>query len=223
MAVGDFPVDANVRRIGKHGRPPDGHPRRCQAKKNRTQVQCAQWAKKGEFYCKFHLRGAGKGGRNRGRMKNFYRKIQGKKLSEWMKLAEIADGDRKSLAGEVDVARALCAETVGMVSTVLDADQDKITEAQRLTVMSLAKDSLEHVSRLVERMVKVEAISSATMDADQVQGLLQRVLHVLAKELRDRNVPEAEEIHRAITESVEDLFVDDKAPNPSKRVHINIT
>lgn len=190
MAVGDFERDSRVTRTGlKAGGPPlPGHVRRCQAKKrNGTGEQCAQWALKGQDYCRIH------GGRRKarsqhfgGRMKGFYSKHATGRLKDMIEEAASIE-NRIDLAGEVDAARAFCLEAVKVCSLVLDPPKGvEISDTMKLSAVQIAQNSVEHVSKVVERMVKVMALSDSTFNAIQVDNICTTIINLLMKHLEDQ-------------------------------------
>jgi hypothetical protein len=186
MAVGDFPINPELKeRIGR--RPPEGHPGRCQSKRcNGSGHQCGQWAMHGHPYCVFHAR--------LGRPPKYLKKGTGSvgiydryaktTLLEAIRAMESDAPKREALDSEVDIARALTAESVKVTSAVLDpANSSKISNELKDNAIRLTMESLDFVSKLVERMVKVRTLSSATLSLRQVEDVCGSIIKLLRKKI----------------------------------------
>lgn len=216
MAVGDFPIDPNVPQT--YGPPADGAERRCQGKLRgfanpRRGEQCRKWALRGSRFCKTHGGTFTKNRKSQGRLKNFYSRFATGKLKDLIDQAA-NDDERASLAGEVDTARALCSEAITVVSKVMDPPEGvKLSDELKFGAMSIAQNSLEHVGKLVEKMVKVMALSESTFNHEQVDYICDKIIGILLIELEGED-----EKFQRIVEAIKDVRVVPKA-----NVQINIT
>ncbi len=128
MAIGDYPIDFTVtcsrdQDTGRWtgGPPPAGHYRRCQSKAHTTQDQCAHWALRGSFYCKYH---GGRRGLLTRRPRNTYAKFATDKLKDLLdEQNQLSPEERLTLINEIDVARALATQAVKMMSIACFPDE----------------------------------------------------------------------------------------------------
>lgn len=207
MAYGDFPIDPSVKKVGKGGVPPDGHAHRCQSKTSRGDgEQCKKWASKGQVYCRFHKGKAQSRNINNQRSMSFYSRHATGRLKEMIEAASEAE-DRLDIGDEVDTARALCQEAIKVCSVVMDPPIDPATgeprllpDQLRLTAVQVAQSSLEHVSKLVERMVKIMAMSEATFNSQQVDNICSGIINLLMRRLEDQP-----EVFDAIVKDIENM------------------
>lgn len=223
MAIGDFVRDPSKVRTQRY-KPPEGHPRRCQSFKRRERVQCSNWALKGYDFCRYHIGPQGRSSLTK--VKGLYGKVVKGRLGKFLEAAAI-DEERQSIAGEVDVARAVASEALAVVSKVINADEHpgvEVDESLKLAALSVARDSLEHVTRLVERMVKIDVMSKATLNAHQFDAILQRILNLIGLILTDEVPEKAQHILALITSGVNEVKIDEKREGDAgPTVSINIT
>ena len=182
MAVGDWNIDPSVKGDTTNvTNVPEGHPRRCQSK-NRWKLQCQQWARKGDVFCRHH---AGRGGKAK---RQYHMTLYGRRMSAKFKdiLVEHAKNEnRTSIDEEIDVARVLCEESIGLVDAVFfsERNEGKASDTSKLNVIEIAQKSLTHVAALCERMAKINALGTDTLDPNHVDWLMLRVVRIIEETL----------------------------------------
>jgi len=224
MALGDWPIDHSVQTRNKGvkggnkggsstsasapGLPPDGHPRRCQAK-NWQRLQCKQWAKRDQIYCWIHFK---KFKTSKQGMSYIYQLRAKKKLSDYLK--EISElNNRDDLSGEIDSARAISDRALHAFEKVCLAEDDgkEISSASKLGVMNFCLEAFTKVSALITAQAKINAINAIT--PEQMAFVNQQMISVLKKTL----LPANEDLFIEIVKEFDDLKI------PEKNMTINIS
>ena len=166
-------------RVG--GPPAEGHARRCQAA---TRVdpdrQCAQWARIGSHYCKFH--GGNQPRHKRSTMSSWYAKRAGPILQERLtELRESSPDERHSLADEIDLARLIAERSVCIYdNTVL---QDKGSPELKAAATDSLRSSLDHVTDIVAKAARVHAVSSSVVELEHIDYILAQVARLIEEEV----------------------------------------
>lgn len=105
-------------------------------------------------------------------------------LLDAIRAMESESPKREALDSEVDIARALTAEAVKVTSAVLDpANSEKLSNEFKDKAIRLTMESLDFVSKLVERMVKVRTLSAATLSLRQVEDVCGSIIKLLRKKI----------------------------------------
>jgi hypothetical protein len=223
MAVGDFPIDENMRGgPTEYPSPPDGHPRRCQAKrsKNSGGGQCRRWALADVPYCRFHGGGFCKPRPDRKWKENPYGRVSVGKLEVLLDMMGEMNVDKTDLAGELDVARALAAEAVERYSNLLDrsdADdkEDRPTDRELMGAARWVQNCTSKVSALAKRYVEIQALNRDTFSKDQVRYVIHTVISILSRHVLPAN-PE-------VYEKVCDKIAAIEPPSKDQEVVFSIT
>ena len=140
--------------------------------------------------------------KKRVRLRQYYARNAGQKLREVLQQMTEHEADRHSLAGEVDLARVQCQRAVAIYeATILDEGQDASPKLKGQAAKAL-RDSLTHVSQLVERAAKVDTLRATVGSAEavefvvaQLSSIVQRVLGEEHPELARRMMDEIDSIH----------------------------
>lgn len=212
MAIGDWPVDATVehRGFGKDGAlPPPGHVRRCQSR-NRWREQCRQWASRGSTYCRFHG-GARRNGREVKHVP-WYGRRAGSKLAEALEQYRKEGGEILRLDEEVHLARLLADKSfAAFEAACLDEESSKkVSDDVKAMAVVQARSALSHVAEVVERACKVKALSSATVSAEDIALLAQKMEEVVRRTLEKQGV--GEPIIQAVCEAIAGMDIPNKQP-----------
>lgn len=211
MAYGDFLIDPSVTLKGKKPQvhiAPEGHPRRCQAKRhpNWGGGQCRKWALKSRYYCLWHWKKY-KRSDMAGASEYIYHKRGTEKLK---KLLEQANENKlEDLQGEIDVARVMSAKAVEMVDSVIHSEKE-IRESTRLHMMQFVMSTIKMVSEIVEKQVKINALN--TMNPEQIEFMNSQIIRILRRYL----LPEQEETYVKVVEAFDEIKI------PGKEVQITI-
>lgn len=188
---------------GKGGPPPDGHPRRCQAK-NRARKQCARWALTTSNYCQFH------GGRRatqiivspRFRVPSFYGKYLGPKLTERVRAALSKSHEEQiTLYEELAVTRATACQALALAQPLWDpklaGKLDVETKAAIMTTLAHAMDA-----------VKDMVLAASKLEKEQSDKVSMKVVNLIVGQIiatiNDVCGTENEDLATAITKAIDD-------------------
>lgn len=154
--------------------------------------QCRKYANVGQHYCRFH----GRRLKLSSAPRSLYSLRATEKLKQLLERLESAPDDRKSLADEIDVARAFATEAVALAdravnSTNPDGTPKQIAESVKVTAIKIAQEALTHVALLIEKHAKVTAMSDGTLDATQVRALLDQVVRCVQQRVTSEEEREA--------------------------------
>lgn len=210
MAVGDWPIDATVTHRGfgvDGGLPQTGHPRRCQSR-NRWREQCRQWASHGSRHCRFHG-GAKRCGREVKHVP-WYGRRAGSKLREALEEYRKSGGELLRLDEEVELARLLADQSfAAFEAACLDEDgRKKTSDDLKAMAVVQARSALSHVTEVVERACKVKALSSATVSAEDIALLAQKMEETVRRTLEKQGVQES--VVKAVCDAISDMDIPNK-------------
>ena len=150
-------------------------------------------------------------------MPEFYQRFVGPTLKA--KLEEVAaegDEQRLSLANEVDTSRVLCGEAMRLYDACISAKELK--EEQRLKVANVLREALDHVSGLVERMAKVEAMKSDKISVQNVAWFAEKITRIILEEVE----PVSADCARRVVRRIADLKTLKDESGVAPRVTISI-
>lgn len=200
MALGDFPIDPTVKGVRRNPTVvPDGHPRRCQAKRhpNWGGGQCKRWALKKHFYCPWHQKKYKRSDMS-GTPEYIYHKRASVKLK---KLLEEANSQpMEDLQGEIDVSRVMSSRAVELMDKVLHSEKE-ISHGATLNLIEFTQKALKCVSELIEKQVKINALNS--LSPEQVEFVNAQIIKILRRYL----LPEQEDVYITIVDAFETIKV----------------
>ena len=152
--------------------PPEGHPRQCHARSQRTRRRCRRWALVGVDYCQFH------GGRRalyyktgKKRLPTFYSKYLGPKLKKRVEeLLKTPHDEQVSLYEELALARSMACEALALAAPVFENGNDLTPETRAKAVQVLGA-ALENVKDLV--------LAASRLEKDSADKVSLKVLHLV--------------------------------------------
>lgn len=166
-------------------RPRDGDPRRCHARKKRTDppVRCGKLAVRGYAYCLTHghrlgsKRGGARHTKNRSAaVVSFYAARVGASLKDRLEeMSRMEPGRRHCLADEVDLARLTCEQAVATFEAACFREQKASPELQAAAVATL-RCAIDHVSDVVSKAARVRQTSLETVDVEQLAFIVEQVV-----------------------------------------------
>lgn len=194
-----YPVDPTVRAVRESGaasgwvEPPDGHPRRCQARSRRMQRQCRKWALQGRRFCPTH--GTKPLYRN-ANVRGYYSQNAGPRLRQVLEeLRTAPPEERMSLADEIDLARMLTERHVRIFeATCVGEQSDKASDELKAAAIAGLRRALSHVSDMVTKAAKVRALHDGTVDAEGVDYIVAQVVKIVEDEIRDKDPSMADRV-----------------------------
>lgn len=165
---------------------------RCKTWIKKRAKQCGNWRVRGSNYCKRH--GAHRVGQLR--MPRYYRDCFGKTLKERFEgLMDAPHREMLALYEELALTRAAAAESIKIASVALDAS--KTLEGKQLA-LSLINDACVAVGEMVERVSKVESISTDAVSMNVVDLFIQQICRAAYKACGDEHVDIAKRIEAEI-------------------------
>jgi len=190
VALGDFPRDPNVKaEFGKAA--PDGHMRRCQAK--RRNGQCKYWALRDDHYCKWHSLSRTKKKKDSmvSSPRNKYVRESRPKLKKLLQKYEDTPADEKmKLLDELDMARLMVERSVKIYeATVVDPDPEKkheITPELVAASTRMLRDALDQVQRLAGAQSKIVALAADTLSMAQFADVMDKIVDRIGFFLEDQ-------------------------------------
>lgn len=181
---------------------PDGHPRRCQAKR-RDGEQCRTFALHFHSFCGFHHRKSGRARRDRNWM-SWYGRQAGSKLREALDEMRRDGGELHDLSEELVAARLLCERSFVLFErSCLGPDAEKISMDLRALATAQARESLSHVAALVERSAKVRALSTSVIQPEDIQLIADEMVATTLRVLRAAGV--SEQVQDDVSKAVADM------------------
>lgn len=206
---------------------------RCQAKsKGKSReigqwAQCHKWAIKGERFCQKHHR-------RRGSRKGFVRtqEFKGSHLASIYtrratvnfqtlldELEKAPPEERLRLASEIDVTRAACERAVLLFSRACFPDspeKDTASVETKLAVQKMLHESMEYLSKLVERYTKIMAISEASISIEHLAMFREQMARAIIGAL----MPEHEDLVEKVLAAMKAVRLPEKQ---KASVQISIT
>ena len=194
------------------------HPRRCQAanafltEKEGKPIQCGRVAIKDRDYCARH--GGKQPSYNKAvSQRRWYSKHAGPTMRAALEeLAAAPPDERISLEAEIDMARLISVEAVGMFDKICvqgltggATGDDAI--ALQIKAGQACKDALTFVSNIIDKAAKVRATSQGTIDVELVGYIVHQVQAVMERHITP--LPNGKELIDAIAISLKGI----KMPN----------
>jgi len=187
--------------------PPEGHPRQCKARSNKTQKRCRRWALQYSNFCQFH------GGRralsyqlHKGiyKLPSYYSKYLGPKLSERVHDALNKPHDEQvALFEELAISRSFAIEALKLAQPLFDEEMSKkLTVETKAAIMQNLRDSLDAVKNMVLAASKIEKESKETVSLKVINLIVQQIILAINDVCGTENMEIAEAIAQAIDDKV---------------------
>lgn len=174
------------------GRPPEGHPRQCQAITRIKHWRCRRWALKGSKYCQFHGgRRAQASGIKDQRHLGKYSIHLGKTLSE--RIANLLDEQptaQLALFEELALARVSCGEAIKL----FDLSQTSVDSTTKTLACELMRDSLLFVRDMAIAASKIEHDAQDKISVGVFDLVVSQVCRAIHKACKDDELAAAIEI-----------------------------
>jgi hypothetical protein len=206
-----FVKDESVHKT-RNGAPPPNHARRCQSF-NLAGTQCGRWAITNQSCCEFH----GGTAVQKKKMSWSYKNCVGPTLRQ--KLEEIAaDGEDAlhDLSGEVAIMKSICERVfITYEQVVIEGKLDKdgvMNHDARMAAMRMLKDTVNDVSKLLEKAAKVQALRRSIQPVLNAGVIADKITIILFEELEGKaKTPEeklaARKTAERITEKIREIKI----------------
>lgn len=180
------------------------HPRRCRSVSRVTRMKCRKWALRGSNYCEFH------GGRRRsgvntttgaGRLPGMYSKHLGPRLKSALEAYLAAPHcEQVALYDEIALARAQVSQALALARPVFEDDpRVKVTAEMRAMALSVLRDSVDHVMRLVSAASKIEKDAEDKVSIRAVNLFIVQIINAVRSVVGDD-----EALVRRITDAIDE-------------------